>query len=50
MIFGMNQTSDKLAEDLEFARRTEEAWREFDKGNFTRYSAEEFFKRLETTC
>ena len=36
-----------LAEDLEFAKRTEEAWREYDKGNFKSMSADEFLKELK---
>ena len=35
-----------LKEDLEFARRTEEAYREIESGNGKRYSLEEFRKRL----
>ncbi len=37
----------QLAEDLEFARRTEEAWKEYDKGNFKSMSAEEFLAELK---
>ena len=37
---------EKLREDLEFARRTEEAWKEYGKGNFKKYSVVEFLKRL----
>ena len=39
--------SEKIKEDLEFARRTEEAWKEIDEGKFTSYSKEEFLKKLE---
>ncbi|MAH03456.1 AbrB family transcriptional regulator [Candidatus Pacearchaeota archaeon] len=39
--------SEKMKEDLEFARRTEEAWKEIDEGKFTSYSKEEFLKKLE---
>ena len=35
-------------EDLEFARRTEEAWKAYDRGEFTSRSAEDFLKELET--
>ena len=38
---------EKLKEDLEFARRTEEAWKEIDEGNYEEYSAEEFLKKLK---
>lgn len=34
-------------EDLEFARRTEEAWESHDKGEFTSYSKDEFLKKLK---
>ena len=36
----------KLEEDLEFAKRTEEAWKEIDRGEYTSYSKEEFLKKL----
>lgn len=37
----------KLAEDLEFARRTEAAWKRYEEGKFTRYnSVEEFLESL----
>ena len=39
--------NENLAEDLEFARRTEQAWQEIDKGNYTSYTKKEFLKRLE---
>lgn len=35
-------------EDLEFERRTREAWKEFDKGNFVSMEGEEFLKEMET--
>ncbi|MBI2110304.1 AbrB/MazE/SpoVT family DNA-binding domain-containing protein [Candidatus Woesearchaeota archaeon] len=38
---------EKLKEDLEFARRTEEAYRQIEKGKFTSMSAKEFLKKLE---
>jgi len=38
---------EQLQEDLEFARRTEEAWKSFDRGEFTSMSSEEFLKELE---
>ena len=38
---------ENLKEDLEFARRTEEAWKEIDKGKFTSYTEDEFLKELE---
>jgi HAMP domain-containing protein len=36
-----------LEEDLEFARRTEEAWQEIDEGKFSEYPTKEFFERLK---
>lgn len=36
----------KLKEDLEFARRTEDAYKEIEKGNCVTKSAEEFLKEL----
>ena len=37
----------QLAEDLEFARRTEEAWKEYDKGHLKSMSADEFLEELK---
>ncbi|MBU0929547.1 MAG: AbrB/MazE/SpoVT family DNA-binding domain-containing protein [Nanoarchaeota archaeon] len=37
----------KLEEDLEFVRRTEKAWKEYEKGKFTSSSAEDFLKEME---
>ena len=34
-------------EDLEFARRTEEAWKRYEKGEFITRSTDEFLKELE---
>ena len=36
-----------LKEDLEFARRTEAAWKRYEKGEFETLSEEEFLKELE---
>jgi AbrB family looped-hinge helix DNA binding protein len=36
-----------LEEDLEFARRTEEAWKRYEKGEFESLSEEDFLKELE---
>ncbi len=35
-----------LNEDLEFARRTEEAWKRFDAGAFRSMESKEFLKEL----
>lgn len=37
----------QLAEDLEFAKRTEEAWKRYDQGQFKSLSQEEFLKKLD---
>ncbi len=37
----------QLEEDLEFARRTEEAWKRFEKGEFKSMPAEKFLKELK---
>ena len=43
------QTLDKnFKEDLEFARRTEEAWKRYEKGEFITMDADEFLKKLKT--
>ena len=34
---------DQYLEDLEFARRTEEAWQEIDTGKYTKYNSPEDF-------
>ncbi len=37
----------KSAEDLIFARRTEEAWKRYEKGEFKSISFDEFLKEVE---
>ncbi|MCH7562073.1 MAG: AbrB/MazE/SpoVT family DNA-binding domain-containing protein [Thaumarchaeota archaeon] len=39
--------SKNIEEDLEYARRTEEALKRYDKGNFISMSGDEFLKELE---
>ena len=39
---------EKFREDLEFARRTEEAWQRHDKGEFERMDFEDFIKEMKT--
>ena len=39
--------SKKLLEDLEFARRTEEAWKSYERGEFIEMDADEFLKEVE---
>ncbi len=44
----MNEIQKFISEDLEFARRTEEAWQEIDEGKCTTHnSPEEFFESLK---
>jgi len=38
---------EQLKEDLEFARRTEEAWKRHDRGEFISMESEDFLKELE---
>ena len=38
----------KLKEDLEFAKKTEEAWKSYEKGEFKAKSAEEFLESLKS--
>lgn len=37
----------KFLEDIEFARRTEEAYKQYEKGKFRRMSYDKFLKELE---
>jgi len=43
----MEEFDKNLEEDLEFARRTEEAWKRYDKGEFISMDAEEFLKEIK---
>ena len=36
-----------LEEDLEFARRTEEAWKRYEKGEFIEMSLDEFLEKAK---
>ncbi|MBU2523521.1 MAG: AbrB/MazE/SpoVT family DNA-binding domain-containing protein [Nanoarchaeota archaeon] len=38
---------ENLKEDLEFARRTEEAWKRYDKGEFVSMDSKDFLKALK---
>jgi AbrB family looped-hinge helix DNA binding protein len=42
-----SELDKNLKEDLEFARRTEEAWKEYDKGKFKKTSFDEFLAEAE---
>lgn len=37
-----SELDKKLKEDIEFARRTEKAWKEYEQGKFRRMSFDEF--------
>ena len=39
---------EQLLEDLEFARRTREAWKQYDNGEFRTLSVDEFLKESAT--
>ncbi|MBI5149016.1 AbrB/MazE/SpoVT family DNA-binding domain-containing protein [Candidatus Pacearchaeota archaeon] len=43
----MKNFEKNLEEDLEFARRTEEAWKRYGKGEFTSMKAKDFLKELK---
>ena len=36
-----------LKEDIEFARRTEEAWKSYERGEFTEMDFDEFMKEVK---
>ncbi len=38
---------EKFKEDIEFSRRTEEAWQRHDKGDFKRMEFDDFMKELK---
>ena len=38
---------ENIEEDLEFAHRTEEAWRRYEKGEFISKTTEDFLKELD---
>lgn len=42
-----NKLKRNLLEDLEFAKRTEEAWKRYDKGNFTSSNVKDFLKEMK---
>ncbi len=41
-----SKLKENLVEDLEFARRTEEAWKRYEKGEFVSMPADKFLKKL----
>ena len=42
-----SELEKNMKEDIEFARRTEEAWKRYEKGEFKTVSADKFLKMLE---
>lgn len=38
----------QFEEDLEFAKRTEEAWKEIEEGKYVKMSVEDFLKEMKT--
>ena len=43
----MEDFDKNLKEDLEFAKRTEEAWKRYDKGEFKSMDSKEFLNELK---
>ncbi|MBW2990525.1 AbrB/MazE/SpoVT family DNA-binding domain-containing protein [Candidatus Woesearchaeota archaeon] len=42
-----SKLDEKLEEDLEFARRTEEAWKQIEKGQGIRMDFDDFIKEMK---
>lgn len=43
----VSELDRNLKEDLEFAKRTEEAWKDIDEGRYEKYTVDEFLKKLK---
>jgi len=43
----MEDFNKNLQEDLKFAKRTEEAWKRYDRGEFISMDAENFLKEIK---
>jgi len=39
--------NENIKEDLEFAKRTEEAWKAYERGEFTSMDADDFLKEIK---
>lgn len=39
--------TEKMKEDLEFARRTEEAWKSIERGEYVRVDSENLFEEMD---
>ena len=42
-----SEMDEKLKEDLEFARRTEEAWKRYEKGEFIEMDFDDFLEEVK---
>ncbi len=42
-----SKVDENFMEDIEFARRTEEAWKRYEKGEFKSMPVDDFLKELE---
>jgi len=42
-----SKLDEKLKEDMEFARRTREAWKRYDEGKFIEMEFDEFLKKVK---
>ena len=42
-----SELDKQLEEDLEFARRTEESWKEYEKGKFKSMTFDDFIKEIK---
>ena len=43
----MDDFDKNLEEDLEFAKKTEEAWKSYDRGEFISMGADDFLKEIK---
>ena len=43
----VKKLTEEMKEDLEFAKRTEEAWQSYEKGEFISQPADKFLEQLE---
>jgi len=43
----VGKVTEEMREDLEFAKRTEEAWQSYERGEFVSQPADKFFEELE---
>lgn len=48
MLMKVGKLSKKLEEDIEFSRRTEEAWQRYGRGEFKEMDFDEFIKGLRS--